>query len=99
MTEAAIKGKVDPLIGIKENVLLGKLIPAGTGMKEYRSVKLDTDAEIRRAKEEEERRRLEEEAAEEEKEKEAEVVAEEDTNVAFSEEQNNAEETITVTEE
>ncbi len=43
LTEAAIKGKVDPLIGLKENVLIGKLIPAGTGMKRYRSVKLDTD--------------------------------------------------------
>ncbi|MBQ9277729.1 MAG: hypothetical protein IJ224_03750, partial [Lachnospiraceae bacterium] len=39
---AAIKGKVDPLIGLKENVLIGKLIPAGTGMKRYRSVQLDT---------------------------------------------------------
>jgi DNA-directed RNA polymerase subunit beta' len=43
LTEAAIKGKVDPLIGLKENVLIGKLIPAGTGMKRYRSVKLDTE--------------------------------------------------------
>ena len=43
LTEAAIKGKVDPLIGLKENVIIGKLIPAGTGMKRYRSVKLDTD--------------------------------------------------------
>ncbi|MBQ3782647.1 MAG: DNA-directed RNA polymerase subunit beta' [Lachnospiraceae bacterium] len=51
LTEAAIKGKIDPLIGIKENVLLGKLIPAGTGMKRYRSVKLDTDEEIRLQKE------------------------------------------------
>ena len=42
LTDAAIKGKVDPLIGLKENVLIGKLIPAGTGMKRYRSVKLDT---------------------------------------------------------
>ncbi|MCQ2518817.1 MAG: DNA-directed RNA polymerase subunit beta', partial [Lachnospiraceae bacterium] len=42
LTEAAIKGKVDPLIGLKENVLIGKLIPAGTGMKRYRDVKLDT---------------------------------------------------------
>ena len=42
LTEAAIKGKVDPLIGLKENVLLGKLIPAGTGMKRYRSVQLDS---------------------------------------------------------
>ena len=42
LTEAAIKGKVDPLIGLKENVLIGKLIPAGTGMSKYRNVKLDT---------------------------------------------------------
>ncbi|MDD5950153.1 MAG: DNA-directed RNA polymerase subunit beta' [Lachnospiraceae bacterium] len=45
LTEAAIKGKTDPLNGLKENVLIGKLIPAGTGMKRYRSVKLDTDVE------------------------------------------------------
>ena len=43
LTEAAIKGKIDPLIGLKENVILGKLIPAGTGMKRYRNVKLDSD--------------------------------------------------------
>ena len=43
LTDAAIKGKVDPLVGLKENVILGKLIPAGTGMKRYRSVKLDCD--------------------------------------------------------
>ena len=43
LTEAAIKGKVDPLIGLKENVIIGKLIPAGTGMKRYRDVKLSTD--------------------------------------------------------
>ena len=43
LTDAAIKGKVDPLVGLKENVIIGKLIPAGTGMKCYRSVKLDTD--------------------------------------------------------
>ena len=43
LTEAAIHGKVDQLIGLKENVILGKLIPAGTGMKRYRSVKLDSD--------------------------------------------------------
>ena len=46
LTEAAIKGKVDPLIGLKENVLIGKLIPAGTGMKRYRNVKLDCDKEL-----------------------------------------------------
>jgi len=45
LTEAAIKGKVDPLIGLKENVIIGKLIPAGTGMKRYRSVKLDSDTQ------------------------------------------------------
>ena len=43
LTEAAIKGKVDPLIGLKENVIIGKLIPAGTGMKRYRNTVLDTD--------------------------------------------------------
>ena len=43
LTEAAIKGKIDPLIGMKENVIIGKLIPAGTGMKIYRDIKLDTD--------------------------------------------------------
>ena len=45
LTEAAINGKVDHLIGLKENVIIGKLIPAGTGMKRYRSVKLNTDVE------------------------------------------------------
>ena len=43
LTEAAIKGKVDPLIGMKENVIIGKLIPAGTGMKRYRNIKLSSD--------------------------------------------------------
>ncbi len=43
LTEAAIKGKIDPLIGLKENVIIGKLIPAGTGMKRYRNVRLDSD--------------------------------------------------------
>jgi DNA-directed RNA polymerase subunit beta' len=43
LTEAAIKGKVDPLIGLKENVIIGKLIPVGTGMREYSNVKLNTD--------------------------------------------------------
>jgi len=45
LTEAAIKGKIDPLIGLKENVIIGKLIPAGTGMKQYSNIKLDTDEE------------------------------------------------------
>ena len=43
LTEAAINGKVDKLIGLKENVIIGKLIPAGTGMKRYRDVRLSTD--------------------------------------------------------
>ena len=42
LTEAAIKGKVDPLVGLKENVIIGKLIPAGTGLKRYRDIQLDT---------------------------------------------------------
>ena len=46
LTEAAINGKVDPLIGLKENVIIGKLIPAGTGMKRYRDVKLDCDKDV-----------------------------------------------------
>ena len=43
LTDAAIKGKVDPLIGLKENVIIGKLIPAGTGMKRYRNIELHSD--------------------------------------------------------
>ena len=46
LTEAAIKGKIDPLIGLKENVIIGKLIPAGTGMRKYRDVKLDTELDM-----------------------------------------------------
>ena len=42
LTEAAIKGKVDHLVGLKENVIIGKLIPAGTGLKRYSAIKLDT---------------------------------------------------------
>ena len=44
LTEAAIRGKVDNLIGLKENVIIGKLIPVGTGMKRYRNIRLSTDA-------------------------------------------------------
>ena len=43
LTEAAIKGKVDPLIGLKENVIIGKLIPAGTGLQRYKAVKINTE--------------------------------------------------------
>lgn len=46
LTDAAIKGKIDPLLGLKENVIIGKLIPAGTGMTRYRSVKLSTDKQL-----------------------------------------------------
>ena len=69
LTEAAIKGKVDPLIGLKENVIIGKLIPVGTGMSKYRDIRLNTDAMIAAKKEEEERLRHEaEEKAESEQE-------------------------------
>ena len=46
LTEAAIKGKVDPLVGLKENVMIGKHIPAGTGMRKYRDIKLNTEMEM-----------------------------------------------------
>ena len=46
LTEAAIKGKIDPLIGLKENVIIGKLIPAGTGLRRYRNVRLNTDMDL-----------------------------------------------------
>ena len=49
LTEAAIKGKVDPLLGLKENVIIGKLIPVGTGMRQYRDVQLDTGKEVEEA--------------------------------------------------
>ena len=45
LTEAAIKGKEDDLIGLKENVIIGKLIPAGTGMKRYQSVQIKVEGE------------------------------------------------------
>ena len=43
LTDAAIKGKIDPLLGLKENVIIGKLIPAGTGMTRYRTIKINTE--------------------------------------------------------
>ena len=72
LTDAAIKGKIDPLVGLKENVILGKLIPAGTGMKRYRSVKLDCDEAAEKFIEEHRRAQmasLEEEAEENSKSK------------------------------
>ena len=75
LTDAAIKGKIDPLVGLKENVIIGKLIPVGTGMKRYRSVKLDCDEtaeyEIARARAEKEAK-SEEEKKEEKRAKEKE---------------------------
>src|SRR5699024_4217670 len=46
LTDAAIKGKMDPLLGLKENVIIGKLIPAGTGLARYNALKLNTESEI-----------------------------------------------------
>ena len=48
LTEAAVKGKTDDLIGLKENVIIGKLIPAGTGMKKYQNIKINTEIEEER---------------------------------------------------
>jgi DNA-directed RNA polymerase subunit beta' len=45
LTEAAIKGKIDPLVGLKENVIIGKLIPAGTGMSRYKDINISTVVE------------------------------------------------------
>ncbi|NLZ80489.1 MAG: hypothetical protein GX913_01590, partial [Clostridiales bacterium] len=45
LTDAAIKGKIDPLIGLKENIIIGKLIPAGTGLSRYRDVDLEIKSE------------------------------------------------------
>ena len=72
LTEAAIKGKVDKLIGLKENVIIGKLIPAGTGMKRYSNIKLSTDDMLAEQEEEET-------AVYEEEENDTQAVAEETT--------------------
>ena len=53
LTEAAIKGKTDELIGLKENVIIGKLIPAGTGMKRYKQIKINTEQQEKAEKESE----------------------------------------------
>jgi DNA-directed RNA polymerase subunit beta' len=45
LTDAAIKGKVDPLLGLKENVIIGKLVPAGTGMNKYRDIDVELEEE------------------------------------------------------
>ena len=46
LTDAAIKGKVDPLLGLKENVIIGKLVPAGTGMKCYTDIEIEKADEV-----------------------------------------------------
>lgn len=51
LTDAAIKGKIDPLLGLKENVIIGKLIPAGTGMRRYNAIKLNTDQDMQKVEE------------------------------------------------
>ncbi|MNI55264.1 DNA-directed RNA polymerase subunit beta' [compost metagenome] len=51
LTDAAIKGKVDKLLGLKENVIIGKLIPAGTGMNRYRSIQFEEPADEDQAEE------------------------------------------------
>ena len=86
LTDAAINGKVDPLIGLKENVIIGKLIPAGTGMKRYQDIKLDTGLVYD-----------EEQEALDEQEEELENAAAVDTD--DNEEINIKEETVTETEE
>ena len=65
LTEAAIKGKVDPLIGLKENVIIGKLIPAGTGMKRYSEVRLNSTMPEPEPEVEIEEEQTEEEASDE----------------------------------
>ena len=88
LTEAAIKGKVDPLIGLKENVIIGKLIPAGTGMSTYRKI------ELKLAKEDELKAKAEAERLAEEQRK-AEIEAAQ----AEQEATEAAEETVSVTNE
>ncbi len=82
LTEAAIKGKVDPLIGLKENVIIGKLIPTGTGMKRYSEIKLDSGI----PEDTEEELEADEEVSEEEA-LEEDMVDEEDELIAMEEEQ------------
>ena len=78
LTEAAIKGKVDHLVGLKENVIIGKLIPAGTGLKRYRDIQLDTGMP-------EETVEMEEETAENSPEEEETITLEENDELADDE--------------
>lgn len=69
LTDAAINGKIDPLYGLKENVIIGKLIPAGTGMQRYQNVKLesgiDYEGEVREIEEERDEENAKRQEAEE----------------------------------
>ena len=94
LTEAAIKGKVDHLVGLKENVIIGKLIPAGTGLKRYRDIQLDTGMP-------EETAEMEEETAENFPEEEETITLEENDELADDEmlDAEEAEEDTDTTEE
>ena len=65
LTDAAVKGKVDKLMGLKENVIIGKLIPAGTGMPRYNNVDIKVENELEQEVENELSRPIEEELHEE----------------------------------
>ena len=78
LTDAAINGKIDPLIGLKENVIIGKLIPAGTGMKRYADVELDTGIEYVEEPEEEIQDENDEALADAESAAEAETIQDDD---------------------
>lgn len=95
LTEAAIKGKIDNLIGLKENVLIGKLIPAGTGMKCYSNIKLDTDSQLKELAQSEEEISIEEESDTDENAVETEAVSEE---VAIAEADQKEQAAVTVDE-
>ena len=94
LTDAAINGKVDPLIGLKENVIIGKLIPAGTGMKRYQNVQLDTGIVFDETEEEQEE---EDTSAEESAENTDNIDDADDAEINITEE--SEEEVISVTEE
>ena len=95
LTEAAIKGKVDPLIGLKENVIIGKLIPAGTGMKRYSEITLDTGMPQEELKEDDEEEIIEMQGEEQDFHEE-EI---EDEEILFDEIEDDAEEEETSPEE
>ena len=97
LTEAAIKGKVDHLIGLKENVLIGQHIPAGTGMKKYRDVHLNTELKTEEEAEldEEDLLALDMEQGELEEAVEEAKTAEAELETVSADEEADAEETVT----